>query len=92
MTYITKHASHPRVSGALPHESPVYQQEALACPLVQERREEESGVTRIRTYAYLRHGTPVPEGAKVVSTFEGQTHGKYSVLIELPREKKDSAS
>jgi hypothetical protein len=49
-------------------------------------------MNHIRTYAYLRHGTPVPEGAKVVSTFEGQTHGKYSVLIELPREKKDSAS
>lgn len=49
-------------------------------------------MTRIRTYAYLRHGTPVPEGAKVVSTFEGQHHRNYSVLIELPREKKDSAS
>jgi hypothetical protein len=45
---------------------------------------------RIRIYARLIHGDPLPENAKLVSKFEGQPHGKYGTLIEIPSEPKNA--
>lgn len=38
---------------------------------------------RIRFFSHLPHGQSVPDHAEVVSTFNGEHHGRYGVLLEL---------
>lgn len=33
---------------------------------------------------YLRHGEPVPEGAKLAHDLQDTHHGAHAVLVELP--------